>query len=102
MGKYFLVDQSSNSLSQEDIDDIEHKKANRLLHLDKVKELKNEELLSEQDTLKYVYGRVIVKINTNLKNSHTFESGLKIRRERQYNEFNRRVTQPTNAIVISC
>lgn len=102
MGKYFIIDQSSNSLSKEDIDDIEQKKANSLLHLDKVKELKNEELLSEQDTLKYVYGRVIVKINTNLKNSHTFESGLKIRRERQYNEFNRRITQPTNAIVISC
>ncbi len=51
--------------------------------------------------LKHVEGRVVCKIDIEAKNWHTFSNGVKIRRERQYNEFNRRISEPTNAIVIS-
>lgn len=51
--------------------------------------------------LKHTFGRVVVKIDMKAKNFHTFQNGLVIRRERQYNDFNRRVTQPVNAIVVS-
>jgi hypothetical protein len=51
--------------------------------------------------LKNVEGKVIVQIDLEGKNFHTFQDGTKIRLERQYNELNRRVTEPVNAIVIS-
>jgi len=57
--------------------------------------------LAEEDNLVHVDGRVVVKVDVESKNSHTFESGLTIRRERKFNEFNRRITQPTNCWVIS-
>jgi hypothetical protein len=50
--------------------------------------------------LKHVEGRIIASVDLQYKNWHTFSSGLKIRRERQYNELNRRITEPVNAIVI--
>lgn len=52
-------------------------------------------------SLKHVSGRVIIQIDLDAKNWHTFQSGLKIRRERKYNEFDRKITEPVNAIVIS-
>jgi|ERR1039457_460252 hypothetical protein len=51
--------------------------------------------------LKHVEGRVIIKIDLEEKNWHTFSNGLRIRRERRYNEFNRRITEPVNATVVS-
>lgn len=51
--------------------------------------------------LKHVEGRVICSVDLEAKNYHTFSNGIKIRRERQFNELNRRITEPTNAIVIS-
>lgn len=55
----------------------------------------------KEQTLKHVEDRVIVRVNAESKNTHTFSNGLVIRRERQYNELNRRITQPVNAIVVS-
>lgn len=52
-------------------------------------------------SLKHVQGRVIVKVDVEKKNSHKFSNGSVIRLERKYNEFNRRITEPTNAEVIS-
>lgn len=54
-----------------------------------------------KNQLKHVEGRVIVSVDLEGKNSHTFSDGTKIRLERDYNNLNRRETQPTNAIVIS-
>jgi hypothetical protein len=51
--------------------------------------------------LKHVKDRVIIKVDVESKNSHKFENGQTIRLERKYNEFNRRITEPTNAEVIS-
>ncbi|HEY6437884.1 MAG TPA: hypothetical protein VIY47_14935 [Ignavibacteriaceae bacterium] len=51
--------------------------------------------------LKHVEGKVIVSMDIQKKNYHTFSDGTIIRRERQYNELNRRISEPVNAIVIS-
>lgn len=51
--------------------------------------------------LNHVHGRVVVSCDLDAKNWHTFSNGTKIRRERQFNELNRRITEPVNAIVIS-
>lgn len=46
-------------------------------------------------------GRVIIKIDLESKNSHTFADGTKIRLERQYDNFNMRYVKPVNAEVVS-
>lgn len=46
-------------------------------------------------------GRIIISVDTEGKNSHTFENGTTIRIERKYDNFDRKHTQPVNAIVIS-
>ena len=51
--------------------------------------------------LKWVQGKVIISVDLESKNSHTFEDGTKIRLERQWNNLNVRETHPVNAIVIS-
>lgn len=50
--------------------------------------------------LKAVDGKVIISVDLESKNSHTFEDGTKIRLERQYNNLNKRETHPVNAIVV--
>lgn len=50
--------------------------------------------------MKSVEGKVIVSVDHEKKNSYTFENGLTIRMERDWNNLNRRETQPVNAIVI--
>lgn len=50
--------------------------------------------------LKAPKNRVIVKVDLESKNTHTFEDGTKIRLERQYDNFNMRYVKPTNAIVV--
>lgn len=50
--------------------------------------------------IKAVDGKIIISVDLESKNSHTFEDGTKIRIERQYNNLNRRETHPVNAIVV--
>lgn len=50
--------------------------------------------------VKAVNGKVIISVDLESKNSHTFEDGTKIRLERQFNNLNRRETHPVNAFVI--
>lgn len=45
--------------------------------------------------------RVIVEVDLESKNSHTFADGTKIRLERQYDNFNMRYVKPVNAKVIN-
>lgn len=52
-------------------------------------------------SLKMVDGRVIVSVDLEYKNSHRFDDGTEIIIERKYNQFNRRISEPVNAIVIS-
>lgn len=51
--------------------------------------------------LKHIEGKIIVQVDLESKNWHTFSHGAKIRLERQFNNLNRRETEPVNAIVIS-
>lgn len=51
--------------------------------------------------LKHVEGRVVVKVDLEGKNWWTFKNGLKIRLERQFDNLNRRETEPVNGYVIS-
>lgn len=51
--------------------------------------------------LMHKQGRVVVKIDLQGKNSHTFENGQTIRLEREYNNLNRREVSPVNATVVS-
>lgn len=50
--------------------------------------------------LKAPINRVIVTVDLESKNFHTFENGSKIRLERQYDNFNFRYVRPVNAIVV--
>lgn len=51
--------------------------------------------------MKYTQGRIVVKVPMLHKNEHMMENGQVISIERQYNNLNRRETQPVNAWVIS-
>ena len=51
--------------------------------------------------LKWVQGKVVISVDLESKNSHTFSDGTKIRLERQWNNLNKRETHPVNATVIS-
>ena len=50
--------------------------------------------------LKAPSNRVIIKIDLESKNSHTFQDGTKIRLERGFDNFNMRHVKPVNATVI--
>lgn len=99
--KHFLLNPEINPLSKEDIAQIEQ--ANLKLVNDNwiKREQKSKEQFEQECNLKHTFGRVIVKVNLEAKNVHTFANGTQIRRERQFNEFNRRITQPAQGIAIS-
>ena len=50
--------------------------------------------------LKAPSNRVIIKIDLESKNSHTFKDGTKIKLERVYDNFNMRYVKPVNAEVV--
>lgn len=52
--------------------------------------------------LSHTEGRVVIKVDVEWKNQHTFQStGLIIRHERKYNNLNKRETEPVNAFCVS-
>lgn len=51
--------------------------------------------------LKHVENRIAVRVDMNYKNSHTFGDGTKIALERRYDNFDRKYTEPVNAVVMS-
>lgn len=54
-----------------------------------------------QSKLVHTEGRILVLVDREFKNQHTFSFGLTIRHERQWDSFNRRETEPVQGIVIS-
>jgi hypothetical protein len=44
--------------------------------------------------------KIIVEVDLESKNSHTFQDGTKIRLERGYDNFNGRYTNPVNGVLI--
>lgn len=101
MGKTFLLNPHVGTSDKKIIKQLEKDKQRVRLISSKSNGILNKEILEETSDLKYVDGRVIIKIDVEAKNWHTFDDGTKLRRERQYNEFNRRLAQPVNAIVVS-
>ena len=99
--KYFLVNPNIDHLTPDEVQEVEAKQQEKLQHHWESREARAKEAFEEQCNLKHTYGRVIVKADLEAKNYHTFSNGLTIRRERNFNEFNRRITQPVNAICIS-
>lgn len=100
MSKYFVFG-GKTELTQETIAQIQKEGQSILKIGDELLDDKVIKQLQGEDNLVHVEGRVVVKLDIKNKDSHTFESGLTIRRERNYNNFNRRETQPVNCIVIS-
>jgi len=103
MSKYFVIDPYQNKVSKEDIFSIEKEREVRKDEHYKNKDVLNETLSKELLALnvKHTDGRVIVILNTDEKNNHTFEDGTKIRIERNWSNFDRKHVAPVNAIVIS-
>jgi len=51
--------------------------------------------------LKHTTGRIVIQVDMNYKDSHRFESGEEIKLIRRVDNFDRKHTEPVNAIVIS-
>jgi hypothetical protein len=98
--KYFDLIETA-PLTASEISQIERRKQRKInQHANKIREISVEKL-KEKVELKHTNGRVIISIDTEGKNSHTFSNGSKIYIGRQFNNLNRRETEPVNAIVIS-
>lgn len=98
--KYFDLIETS-PLTASELSQIERRKQRKLnQHANKIREISAEKL-KEKIELKHTNGRVIISIDTEAKNSHTFGNGSKIHIARQFNNLNRRETEPVNAHVIS-
>lgn len=59
------------------------------------------EVNKEVGKLKHIENRIVVQVDMDYKNSHMFSDGTKISLERRYDNFDRKYTEPVNAIVIS-
>lgn len=99
--KHFVINPKKGKVSLSDIVKIEKKKQENIDKRFKTEEEIADMVMAQPDTLINPNERVIIKVNVEKKNEHTFQNGQVIRRERVYNDFNRRVTQPVNAVVIS-
>lgn len=101
MSKYFVINEAIENVSVEDIKTIEKKRNERLRSAyQKGRDTTKKRLTSETVGINHVYGRVIIKIDIDSKNTHTFSNGQSIYLGRQYNNLNRRETEPVNAIVV--
>lgn len=100
MGKYFIFG-GKQDLSKEEIARIQRDNESLLKTGDQLRDEAAAAKLAEQDYLVHVDGRVVVKLDMENKYKWRFDNGLQIRYERNFNNFNRRQTQPVNCEVIS-
>ena len=102
MGKHFIISNSKSEVDVKELHEIRVEKEKKLFKAEVEKEKQNISILQNiHSNIKPVFGRVIVAVNIEEKNSHTFSDGSKIRLERDYNNLNRREVSPVNAIVVS-
>jgi hypothetical protein len=99
MSKHFVLNVSKELLTNEDIQQIEQEKQSRTNQTFILKEQERSKKIRSHINLKTNDGRILVKIDTQYKNSYRFGNGTNIRLERQFNNLNRRETEPINAIV---
>ena len=88
-------------MSKDAINKSRHEQESLILSVEQEKLKQASVQFLEEDNLKHVDGKIVVKVDMLSKNSYRFSDGTEIRVERQFNEFNRRIAQPTNAVVIS-
>jgi hypothetical protein len=101
MNKKHFVFIEDKKLTKREISEIEKTRQRKIKkHAEKITEL-NSEKIKEIPKITHTNGRVIISINLEGKNSHTFSSGQKIYIGRQFNNLNRRETEPVNAFVVS-
>jgi hypothetical protein len=101
MAKHFIISPEKGEFDRASI--AESHLAEQFIHQQAgaARKSLNEKIMGRRESLQFIQGRVIVKVDIEKKNNYTFEDGTVIRRERKYNEFNMRVAQPVNATVIS-
>ena len=105
MGKYYY-DKNIKELSNEDRGKLfeldKEKQQARINNTDSVEELNNSivEDILQNNKLNAVPNRVLVLIDLNGKNWHTFEGGLKIKLARGTDNFDKKYTEPVNAICL--
>lgn len=100
MSKHFLINTEIENLDSKEIEAIQKEKATLLYENRASLDHLAQEVLFENDEIKCVPDKVIVKIDNNSKDYHTFEDGTKITRLRRFNNLNFRETSPVNAWVI--
>lgn len=101
MNKKHFVFIEDQSLTKKEIEQIEKTRQKKLRdHAKKIDKL-NKKKVKELPDLKHVFGRVVISIDLEGKNSHTFNDGTKLYIGRQFNNLNRRETEPVNAFVVS-
>lgn len=101
MSKYFLINPYKGESDSTAIEEIRQGAESILLNQDKEISTKRVKKIQDNDNLTHVEGKVIIKIDMDYKNSYQFQNGTTIRLERKFNNFNKRETEPVNAIVIS-
>jgi hypothetical protein len=101
MSKYFVVNPSIELQDKEVINKLRQEQEIILNDTFSQRRKVDVSKLSEEDNLRHIEGKVIVKIDVDGKDSWTFENGQKIEYKRRFNNFNKRETEPINAIVIS-
>lgn len=104
MSKYFIIDEKPKKYSKKErLQMAEERLESEKMMGEVYKKQRdiNKEWLVEEDSLRHSEGRVIVKVDLKSKKSHTFESGMEISLEREYNNFNLREVNPVNCTVIS-
>ncbi len=102
MTKHFIVNPKANPLSKEAIEQIAADKAEVYLKGAINQKEKNEQAIDvSNDHLKHAPGRVVIKCDTNYKENETLSSGLVLGRPRDWNQFDMKIKNPTQAIVIS-
>ncbi len=99
--KYFIIDESINSVATEELEIIQKGKQQIKRKDYEQRRERATEKIAQEDSLRHVEGRVVIKVDLDSKDSWTFENGMKIEYKRQFNNFNERETKPVNAIVIS-
>jgi hypothetical protein len=101
MSKHFVVNPNIESQDKDVINKLRQEKEAGLNETFFKKRKEDESKLQESDNLRFVEGKVIIKIDINSKDSWTFTNGQKIEYKRRFNNFNKRQTEPVNAFVIS-
>ena len=100
--KFFVIDESQKPLSKSDIDEILESKT-AVFYKDADIKLTTSEYRLKTENVKFTHteNRIVVKVDLDYKDQHTFEDGTKIYIGRRFNNLNRMETEPVNAIVIS-